>query len=66
LSKKDDVEDTIDDKYSSHYPYGRDSKSKLQPQNLPTKLGKKLTKYILNIYKQLIILLIFKFKNIVT
>ncbi|XP_008184680.1 uncharacterized protein LOC100159280 isoform X2 [Acyrthosiphon pisum] len=39
LSKKDDVEDTIDDKYSSHYPYGRDSKSKLQPQNLPTKLG---------------------------
>ncbi|XP_060869020.1 resistance to inhibitors of cholinesterase protein 3 isoform X3 [Metopolophium dirhodum] len=39
LSKKDDVEDTIDDKYSSHYPYGRDNKSKLQPQNLPTKLG---------------------------
>ncbi|KAL5243852.1 hypothetical protein ACI65C_011262 [Semiaphis heraclei] len=39
LSKKDDVEDTIDDKYSSHYPCGRDSKSKLQPQNLPTKLG---------------------------
>jgi len=39
LSKKDDVEDTIDEKYSSNYPCGRDSKSKLQPQNLPTKLG---------------------------
>lgn len=63
LSKKDDVEDTIDEKYSSHYPYGRDSKSKLQPQNLPTQLGA-LTN-ILNIYRQLIILLIFKLKNIV-
>lgn len=63
LSKKDDVEDTIDEKYSSHYPCGRDSKSKLQPQNLPTKLGA-LTN-ILNIYRQLIILLIFKLKNIV-
>jgi len=51
LSKKDDVEDTIDDKYSSHYPYGRDSKSKLQQQNLPTKLGETLIN-IFNIYRQ--------------
>lgn len=64
LSKKDDVEDTIDDKYSSNYPYGRDSKSKLQPQNLPTKLGETLIN-IFNIYRQWIILLIFKLKNIV-
>ncbi|XP_025194750.1 uncharacterized protein LOC112594268 isoform X2 [Melanaphis sacchari] len=39
LSKKDDVEDPIGDKYSSHYPCSRDSNSKLQSQNLPTKLG---------------------------
>lgn len=39
LSKKDDVEDPIGDKYSSHYPCGRDNNSKLQPQNIPTKLG---------------------------
>ncbi|CAH1708946.1 unnamed protein product [Aphis gossypii] len=39
LSKKDDVEDSIGDKYSSHYPCGRDNNSKLQPQNIPTKLG---------------------------
>ncbi|XP_026813991.1 resistance to inhibitors of cholinesterase protein 3-like isoform X3 [Rhopalosiphum maidis] len=39
LSKKDEVEDPIGDKYSSHYPCNRDNNSKLQPQNLPTKLG---------------------------
>jgi len=61
LSKKDDVEDTIDEKYSSHYPCGRDSKSKLQPPNLPTRLGETL-KNILNIYRKSTILLILSLK----
>lgn len=52
MSKKDEVEDPIGDKYSSHYPCNRDNNSKLQPQNLPTKLGETLK----NIYIQLIIL----------
>lgn len=57
MSKKDDVEDPIGDKYSSHYPCGRDNNSKLQSQNIPTKLGEILTN-ILNIHIWLIILLI--------
>lgn len=57
MSKKDDVEDPIGDKYSTHYPCGRDNNSKLQPQNIPTKLGETLTN-ILNIHIWLIILFI--------
>lgn len=42
MSKKDDVEDNTNDRYSSKYTCGRDSNSKLQPQSLSAKLGEKL------------------------
>lgn len=56
MSKKEDIEDDTTAEYSSRYPCSRDSQSKLQTQNLPSKLGETLQ--IFNNYIPLIFILI--------